>query len=124
MGSMYPRLYQTYKTEKKCPWRRKMTEDGQFAKVILTSKGYVLQHGIVKEAVVDDDGVDGDDDDDDKKDKNKEVGAEGDTSTARDKPAVEPPLRAAKSSKRQAKAAPEPALGSPSKRPKRARGKA
>ena len=38
----------TYKGEKQCPWKRRMTKDGaHFARVIHTTKGYVIQKGVV-----------------------------------------------------------------------------
>ena len=38
----------TYKGEKQCPWKRRMTKDGKhFARIIETRKGFVIQKGIV-----------------------------------------------------------------------------
>ena len=38
----------TYKGEKQCPWKRRMTKDGaHFARIIHTKKGFVIQKGVV-----------------------------------------------------------------------------
>ena len=38
----------TYQGEKQCPWKRRMTKDGKhFARIIHTTKGFVIQKGVV-----------------------------------------------------------------------------
>ena len=38
----------TYNGERQCPWKRRMTKDGKhFARIILTTKGFVIQKGMV-----------------------------------------------------------------------------
>ena len=38
----------TYQGEKQCPWKRRMTKDGaHFARIIHTTKGFVIQKGVV-----------------------------------------------------------------------------
>ena len=38
----------TYQGEKQCPWKRRMTKDGaHFARIIHTTKGFVIQKGMV-----------------------------------------------------------------------------
>ena len=42
----------TYKGEKQCPWKRRMTKDGKhFARIIETRKGFVIQKGIVAQEI-------------------------------------------------------------------------